>query len=120
MPVYLLHYNQPIGKMQTDEQRAIYGLPPRKNGDFSPVSQHYIGAAETIETLKRRIKLHEQGLSGAGIVRAFYNAGIKFAVARIWEDKGFEFEKYLKEVSKSSRRHCPICQGRCVDDFTQK
>ena len=89
--VYLLHFERPIGNPNNPRAQA----------------QHYCGCTEDLE---KRLELHRKGWSGAGIVKAFHKAGIKFVVARIWEGS-FELEQYYKRRYKSARQLCPICRG---------
>lgn len=90
MTVYLLHFEKPIGNEQNSRAMA----------------QHYIGFTDHLDD---RIAKHRIGQSGAGLVRAFFEKGIGFEVARTW-DKGREFERHLKLHRKNARRLCPICK----------
>lgn len=85
MAVYLLHFERKISH-----------------------SQHYIGFAEDVE---KRIAKHRAD-SDARIVQVFTERGIGFTVARVWENKTREFERYLKDKYKRASYLCPICNPK--------
>lgn len=94
MTVYLLHYERPIGNPENKRAQA----------------QHYIGSTPDLE---RRLRQHRSGRSGAGIVAAFHQQGIKFRVARTWErEDGRDFERHLKTHYKNARLLCPVCRAQ--------
>jgi predicted GIY-YIG superfamily endonuclease len=67
---------------------------------------HYIGWAKKIDA---RINHHKQG-TGARLCQVVVNAGIELINARVWEGKGKDWERQLKNFKKPSR-FCPICSG---------
>lgn len=67
-------------------------------------AQHYIGSADA--GLVRRIKQHRNG-SGAKILEALNQKGIKYSVVRTWEG-GVKLERKLKRWKKA-KQLCPIC-----------
>lgn len=93
--VYLLHYDQPIGDLANPHGRA----------------QHYIGYTDDLD---KRLEQHRKGQSGAGIVKAFYQAGIHFELARVW-DGGRDLERKLKN-RKEAPRLCPICHHNHLEN----
>lgn len=82
--VYLLHFN-----------REFKGC------------RHYIGYTENLD---KRIKAH-RSKRGARLVAAVVGEGIKFRVARTWENVDGHFERSLKN-RKNSKFLCPICKKR--------
>lgn len=89
--VYLLHFERPIGNPTNPRAQA----------------QHYLGFTGDLE---KRLKEHRKGWSGAGLVRAFRQAGIKFRLARTWEGDGM-LERKLKNRHNAPRL-CPICRAQ--------
>ena len=67
MPVYLLHFDRPVSPDHT--------------------SQHYLGFAETMESLQQRLIHHEDG-NGARITAAAAARGIGFECVRVWRRRG--------------------------------
>lgn len=90
--VYLLHFDDKIGDIANPRGAA----------------QHYLGYTSNLDS---RLDQHARGRSGAGIVRAFYEAGISFIVARTWTGDR-SLERRLKN-QKNSPRLCPICKEAC-------
>lgn len=79
--VYLLHFSQPYKH-----------------------AKHYIGWAKFID---ERILHHIQG-TGARLTQVVSDAGIELIKARVWEGKGKDFERRLKNQHKP-QEFCPIC-----------
>src|SRR5437762_1352406 len=77
MPVYLLHFDEPFGH-----------------------AQHYLGFAETPESLVARLAHHRAG-SGANLMRHVNAAGIDWEPVRIWPEGNRKFERSLKCQSSS-------------------
>lgn len=67
-------------------------------------ARHYIGWAKKIDA---RISHHKHG-TGARLCAVVIDAGIELVTARIWEGKGKDFERRLKNQRKPSN-FCPIC-----------
>lgn len=67
-------------------------------------AKHYIGWANKIDA---RINHHKHG-TGARLCAVVVNAGIELITARVWEGKGKDFERKLKNQKKTSE-FCPIC-----------
>lgn len=90
---YLLHFTQPY-------------VAQRVEGRKQQTVQHYLGWSEN---LANRLNLHSTG-HGARLVRVVRDAGIKWHLARVWEDVDRHYERWLKNRKHSSRL-CPLCQG---------
>lgn len=69
-------------------------------------AKHYIGWASK---LNKRIEHHKHG-TGARLCAVVVGAGIELQLARVWEGKGKDWERQLKNCKKPSR-FCPICHG---------
>jgi hypothetical protein len=69
-------------------------------------ARHYIGWAKMID---KRISHHKHG-TGARLCAVVVDAGIELITARIWEGKGKDWERHLKNCKKPSD-FCPICNG---------
>jgi hypothetical protein len=63
--------------------------------------------------IDERIGHHIQG-TGARLTQVVSDAGIELITARVWEGKGKDFERRLKNCKKSSR-FCPICNPDKAD-----
>lgn len=101
--VYLLHFSEKIGKQRGDRP-------------YSAHAQHYIGCCSDLE---KRVKRHRNG-RGGHLARVASERGISFFVARVWDDKSFDFEKFLKRKYKKSTRLCPICNpGKWQNQMTE-
>lgn len=85
--VYLLHFDKP-------HQHA----------------RHYIGWAQDLEG---RLKHHAAG-SGAKLTGAAAKAGVKWVVARTWENADRNFERVLKR-KKAAPTLCSVCSAKPVD-----
>lgn len=81
--LYLLHFDQPIGR-----------------------AQHYLGCCGE-DQLQRRLRDHASG-RGAAIVRAVIKRGFAIYLARVFPELGFEQEKRLKK-NVSFKNLCPLC-----------
>lgn len=101
--VYEIHFFEPLGAPQSDEQRASRGMPPRKPNTPYAV-RHYIGFAEDID---RRIEAHRKG-NGSALMKVVAERKIGWVVARIWLGKDKKWERHLKR-QKNAPRLCPIC-----------
>lgn len=106
--VYEIHLFQPIGTPQTDEQRAEWGLPPRKPGARFQ-AEHYIGYAEDIDL---RLEAHRKG-NGSKFMVHVARAGIRWELVRVWLGMGREWERHLKN-QKHAARLCPICNPNAL------
>jgi hypothetical protein len=89
MSVYLLHYDRPIGDI---DSRFGY-------------AQHYTGSSPD---LARRLAEHERD-SDVKIMAAVRKAGIGWTLARTWEG-GRVRERQIK-IQGGASRHCPVCKG---------
>jgi len=69
-------------------------------------AQHYLGFTQ--ENLEQRIKQHQNG-TGAKILKACNERGIKWSVVRTWPDGDRNFERQLKN-RKKTRCLCPQCK----------
>lgn len=69
-------------------------------------AQHYLGYAET--SVVSRLAKHRSG-GGAKILAACMKRGIKFRLARTWEEVDRNFERSLKN-KKNTKLLCPICK----------
>jgi predicted GIY-YIG superfamily endonuclease len=67
-------------------------------------AKHYIGWAKMID---KRIQHHQHG-TGARLTAVVSEAGIELIKARVWEGKGKDFERKLKNQHKP-QSFCPIC-----------
>ena len=105
MTVYLLHLERPLGKPQTAEERAQYGLLPRKE-KYKPHAQHYIGFSNRPIT---RLDSHKHKPDVKFLIAA-KDQGIRFCLARIWTG-GRDKERQLKN-QKNAPRFCPVCAGK--------
>lgn len=84
--IYLLHFAKPV-------------CPTRP-------AQHYIGSTPSLQS---RLDAHRIGVSNVRIMRAVYDRGIDFELARTWT-----WEVALERRLKSRREaptFCPICSG---------
>lgn len=72
-------------------------------------AQHYIGWS-TDANVKNRFAHHCQG-SGARFTQVCVEREIGMKLARVWEGKGKDFERLLKN-QKHSARLCPICNPK--------
>ena len=105
--VYLIHFEQPIGKQRSDEMREHYNNGPRKQ-EYTAHAQHYLGYSDDID---HRITEHTTGGSKASaIMRAVKSLNIDWEVARVWEGTDISLEGKLKR-QKNSPRLCPICKA---------
>ncbi len=86
--VYLLHFSRPYKH-----------------------AKHYIGWAKSIDT---RYLEHVTG-TGARLTQVVSDAGIELIQARVWEGKGKDWERQLKNCHKPSR-FCPICHGEKANE----
>ncbi len=68
-------------------------------------AQHYLGFAES----EKRIQEHANGTSRAHLPAAFFHKGVKFVLARTWEQGERTDERRLKN-QKNARLLCPICR----------
>lgn len=71
---------------------------------------HYIGWAKKINA---RINHHKHG-TGARLCAVAVNSGIDLITARVWEGKGKDFERRLKNQKKSAE-FCPICNPKSAE-----
>ena len=78
MIVYLLAFERPIGTKGRGTAR------------------HYLGWAESFDSFVKRMYLHWNGLSGVKIIREFFEQGIRFTIARIWQGATRHFERRKK------------------------
>ncbi len=83
-PRVSLHFHEPISPNHT--------------------AQHYLGYADDIA---RRIETHRKG-HGARLTQVAKERRIGFTVVRVWEGKGRDFERQLKN-RKNTPKLCPIC-----------
>lgn len=109
---YEIHLFEPLGKPQTDRERAEHGLPPRKV-ERPFVARHYIGFSEDIDA---RLEEHRRG-NGSAFMAAVSKEGIRWTLARVWPDKGRDWERYLKN-QKHAARLCPICNQSALSCCT--
>jgi len=84
MAVYLLHFSKPLAH-----------------------ARHYLGFADTVESIPKRIERHQRG-DGAKLTKAASQAGIELQLARTWPEGNRDFERKLKN-GKRGPRLCPIC-----------
>jgi predicted GIY-YIG superfamily endonuclease len=84
--VYLLHYARPYAN----------GRHP----------QHYLGWARNVRS---RVERHANGTSRARLPEVLHAAGIRFVVARVWQDADTATERRLKRWNKA-RKLCPVCR----------
>ena len=95
--VYLLHFDQPIGNRHS--------------------CQHYCGSAVD---LPARLRKHRTD-PDARLLQVAKERGIRFTIARIWEDVPRSFEYEIKGL-KNGKKLCPIChpdaQPNLFIDFT--
>ena len=77
-------------------------------------AQHYIGYSSSgtygSGMLQRRMAAHANG-TGARLMQVVTEAGIGWAVARIWPGADRYFERRLKRRG-SAKRICPVCKGQ--------
>ena len=90
MPIYLLHFQKPIGNAANPHGQA----------------QHYIGW--TRGEVDTRIEEHRLG-HAAAIIAAAAQAGVEMILARTWPGDR-TFERRLKRYKKASRL-CPLCSA---------
>jgi predicted GIY-YIG superfamily endonuclease len=88
--IYLIHFEQPIGKRENARGMA----------------QHYIGYAID---LAERLQEHANGC-GARIMAAVVDCGIGWQVVCTWPG-GRKDERKLKN-RKKARRFCPVCSKK--------
>lgn len=69
-------------------------------------ARHYLGWSPNETTFKRRLWHHKKG-TGAGLLRAANERGIKWKVVRQWQDNKPR-ERRLHDQN-NNRRLCPIC-----------
>lgn len=93
MPVYLLHFEQPIAP-----------------GRYT--AQHYLGSTQ--RNLKKRLAEHATG-HGSRLCAVAAERGIGFRVARVWPG-GRKAERRLKD-RHAGPRLCPICNGALAKCF---
>lgn len=67
-------------------------------------ARHYAGFARDLD---KRLKLHRTGQSNCKLMRAVYEAGIGFKVARIWPNTTYAFERRVHGLVLS--HICPMC-----------
>ena len=72
-------------------------------------AQHYIGFTTNITN---RMKCHRNN-SGAKLLRAINQLGLKWQVVRTWENETISFEYELK-ATKNAANLCPICSGEAA------
>ncbi len=89
MTVYLIHF-------QTNLKHA----------------RHYVGYAAHVN---KRLAHHRDG-TGARILAVCNERGIGYDLARIWEGRGRDFERKLKNC-KHAARYCPICSGEHAREY---
>ena len=73
-------------------------------------AQHYIGFCDGKDNLESRMECHRNG-RGAKLIKAITQAGIKFQIARIWENGDRNFERKLKNRKKAKCLY-PICKEK--------
>lgn len=68
---------------------------------------HYLGSAEDFEARKAQ---HEAG-RGSALMSAVVNKGIKFKVARLWNNvpRWWEIKLHRRAENKAL---CPVCSGK--------
>ena len=103
--VYLIHIDEPVGRIQTDETREQHGHGPRIR-QYQPHAQHYIGWTVNLDA---RVREHKSG-HGAGLLRAATDQGLAWSVVRTWPGD-WRLEKKLK-ARKESPSLCPICNPK--------
>jgi len=81
--VYLLHFDEPFKH-----------------------AKHYLGYTGRND-INYRMKEHSSG-RGSKLMAAVSAAGIKFTIAKVWEDGDRTFERKIKN-QKNTPRFCPIC-----------
>ncbi len=102
---YLLHFEKPIGRKQSNGARERYGLSKRKRNTWTPTAQHYVGSTDD---LARRIGEHERGRSSAArFTQAAKREGILFRVVRVL--RGGTDTEYEIKRRKNSKKQCPVC-----------
>lgn len=102
---YLLHFERPIGRKQSDQARDRYGLGKRKSKTWKPTAQHYMGSTDD---LARRIEQHRNGrTSAARFTQAAKREGILFRVVRVL--RGGTAVEYALKRRKNSKALCPVC-----------
>lgn len=105
--VYLIHLERPLGKPQSDEQRALYDLPP-SNGGYKAHGRHYLGVTADLEA---RLKRHREG-NGARMLAAANRQDIPWKLARAWQfatwERAIQVEHKLK-AWHGSQQFCPLC-----------
>jgi hypothetical protein len=69
-------------------------------------ASHYLGYSANVE---RRVKQHQRGC-GVPLMRAVYEAGISFDVARVWNDGDKGLEQRLRQQNNNPRL-CPLCSA---------
>ena len=70
-------------------------------------ARHYLGFADTVESIPARIIRHQKG-DGAKLTKAAVREGIEFELTRVWPEGTREFERQLKN-GKRGPRLCPKC-----------
>jgi predicted GIY-YIG superfamily endonuclease len=75
---------------------------------FTPYrhARHYLGYSRNVA---QRVKQHQSG-RGVPLMRAVYQAGITFCLARVWDDGDMGLEKQLRH-QKNNPRLCPFCSA---------
>lgn len=107
MPVYLIHFEKPIGEKQIDEARDAYGLPQRTNG-YTSHARHYLGSTNNIT---RRMCQHERGYGGR-LMAHVTSSGVRWRIIRTWELDSIEDERVLESRLKRHGHNpdlCPAC-----------
>lgn len=66
--------------------------------------RHYIGYTSNLE---ERLERHRNN-TGAGLLKALNQSGIRWDVVRTWPGCDREWERTLRK-QKHSKRFCPIC-----------
>lgn len=92
--VYLIHFEQ-----------AFIGKQKNPNAKKLPIAKHYLGW--TLD-LPARLREHQSG-KGGKLMAAVSASGIKWRVARTWENATRTRERQLKNKG-SACRLCPICK----------
>jgi hypothetical protein len=87
--VYLLHFDRPVNTARP--------------------ARHYIGYADSGDSLVSRLDQHRRGL-GARIVAALMSRGGDFEVARTWPGADRSTERRLKNFKNAPGRLCPVCR----------
>lgn len=105
--VYLIHFEEPVGKEQTDTARAEHGLGKRKNG-YKAHARHYLGSTNNID---RRMRQHERGYGGRRMAHVT-GLGIRWRIIRTWDLDQMTEERVLEARLKRCAYNptlCPIC-----------